>query len=275
MSELERLDRIEDIASLRLFVTEYAARHPRSYPWRETSDPWEILISEFMLQQTQTSRVVSKYASFLSRYPIPLALAESSLEELLGLWKGLGYNRRALNLKRCAQLIVDRHDGRVPNVQAALEALPGIGPYTASAIRVFAFSEPVVLIETNIRRLFLYVFFKNREDVHDRDILIIIERALDRSDPKAWYASLMDLGSDLAQWVENPNRMSKHYAKQARFEGSNRQIRGLILKLLLERPHMSDEFESLPFEAPRIIEQIRALEREGFIERIDESWRLR
>ena len=275
MNDLERLDAIGDVEGLRSFVWEYASRNPRSYPWRSTSDPWEILVSEVMLQQTRTSRVESKYSSFLSRYPVPLALAESSVEELLGLWKGLGYNRRGLNLKRCAEAIVESHTGRVPNDQKALEALPGIGPYTASAVRAFAFSEPVVLIETNIRRLFLYLFFKDREDVDDREILVFIERALDGSDPKAWYAALMDLGSDLSRWVENPNRKSRHYARQARFEGSNRQIRGLILKMLLAGPKERAEFTSLPFEKARIETQLEALEREGFLEERGALYKLR
>ena len=272
---LESLDAVRDVEGFRSFVYAHASENPRSYPWRETCDPWEILVSEVMLQQTQTKRVASRFASFTARYPIPLALAESSVEELLGLWKGLGYNRRGLNLKRCAERIVSDHEGRVPNDQEALEALPGIGPYTASAVRAFAFSEPVVLIETNIRRLFLYVFFKDREDVHDREILIRIEEALDRSDPKAWYAALMDLGSDLARHVENPNRKSRHYTKQSRFEGSDRQIRGRILDVLLTGTKDESELTALPFERTRITAQLEALEREGFITPHEGVWRLR
>ena len=272
---LEGLDSIRDVGSFRSFVYAYASQNPRSYPWRETSDPWEILVSEVMLQQTQTGRVASKFPSFIARFPIPLALADSSVEELLGFWKGLGYNRRGLNLKRCAERIVGYHGGRVPSDQQALEALPGIGPYTASAIRAFAFSEPVVLIETNIRRLFLYVFFKGRDDVHDREVLVRIEETLDRDDPKAWYSALMDLGSDLSRYVENPNRRSRHYTKQSRFEGSNRQIRGRILEALLTGPKERREIDALPFDRKRIAAQLEALGREGFIEEQDGVWKLR
>jgi A/G-specific adenine glycosylase len=270
---LARLSAHPDIDAFRSIVWEFAARNPKEYPWRTTSDPWEILVSEVMLQQTQTSRVVNKYRTFLARYPHPGALADSSIEELLGLWKGLGYNRRGLNLKRCAESIVTEHGGRVPNDQDALEALPGIGAYTASAVRAFAFNEPVVLIETNIRRLFLYTFFLDREQVNDREVLEVIAHALDASDPKGWYAALMDLGSALKSWVPNPNRKSTHYAKQARFEGSNRQIRGRILGMLLSGPSTMDELESLPFENTRIEEQVGALEREGFL--IEDAGRYR
>lgn len=272
---LKDLDTVSDIESLRSFVWNFYAEHERTYPWRETHDPWEILVSEVMLQQTQTDRVVPKYRSFIDRYPVPLALAQSSVEEMLRYWKGLGYNRRGLNLLRCAQGLVEHHDGRVPNDQAALEALPGIGSYTASAVRIFAFAEPVVLIETNIRRLFIYVFFKNRTDIADREIIAYIEQAIDRSDPRSWYYALMDVGSELKRHVVNPNRRSKQYTKQSRFEGSNRQIRGRILDSLLSGPKQFEDLLGLGFETARIEEQLKALESEGFLVSHEGSFRLR
>ena len=271
---LERLDAVRDVESFRSFVWDYASEHRRSYPWRETHDPWEVLVSEVMLQQTQTDRVVSKYRVFLDRYPVPRALAESSVEELLGYWKGLGYNRRGLNLLRCARMIVDEHGGRVPRDEASLLALPGVGSYTARAVLAFAFAEPVVLIETNIRRLFIHVFFKDDVAVDDRDIIPLIEEALDRSDPREWYYALMDVGSELKRHVANPNRKSKQYARQSRFEGSNRQIRGAILGLLLSGARDSDAVFALNFENERIASQLEALEAEGFLVREDDCVRL-
>lgn len=262
----ERQDPIEQREAFQALVLRFYAERGRDYPWRRTRDPWAILVSEVMLQQTQTDRVVPKYEAFLDRFPVPEALADSSVEELLSLWKGLGYNRRALALKRAAEAIVRDDDGIVPRGEDALRALSGVGPYTAAAVRAFAFGEPVVLIETNIRRLYLYVFFTGRTEVPDREIMPLIAETLDRSDPRRWYYALMDLGAGLAKAVPNPSRRSRHYTKQSRFEGSDRQIRGRILDELLKGPRTRLELLELPFEDSRIDAQLRALVDEGFCE---------
>lgn len=210
--------------------------HGRTFPWRETSDPYAITVSEFMLQQTQTERVVPKYLAFLDELPTWNALARANQAQVLRLWQGLGYNRRALNLQASAQAVVERFGGEMPNDTKDLLGLPGIGPYTASAIEAFAYNKPVVMIETNIRRVYIHHFFADRTGVHDSEILPHIEETLDQDNPRIWYYALMDYGAYLGRIMPNPNRRSKHYARQSAFQGSRRQVRGMIVRFMLEQP---------------------------------------
>ena len=188
-----------------------------------------------MLQQTQTSRVLDHFGPFVARFPDARSLAAADRGEVLALWSGLGYNRRAVALHRAAALIADRFGGEVPSGEEELRALPGVGPATAGAVRAFGFGLPAVFVETNIRRAVLHELFPDREAVSDRDLLPVLERALDRSDPRTWYQALMDYGAALGRTGPNPNRRSAHYTRQSSFDGSNRQQRGLILRVLAER----------------------------------------
>jgi len=237
----------------------------RSFPWRETRDPWSILVSEFMLQQTQTDRVVPKYLAWMEAFPTPAALACAPLSEVLRLWSGLGYNRRALALARSASRIESL--GRFPCEEAELLELPGVGPYTARAVLAFAFSRPVVLIETNIRSVFLHRFFQGEEGVPDSRILPAVEATLDRSDPRTWYYALMDYGAALKRRIGNPNKRSAHYAKQSPFADSNRRIRGALLKALGARGGAdADELAAaLPFARERVVKALAELKAEGFV----------
>lgn len=204
-------------------------------PWRRTTDPYRILVSEVMLQQTQVDRVVPFYRSFLAAFPTFRALSRAPVARVLKAWQGLGYNRRALMLRRLAQAAVADHGGALPDDYGKLVSLPGIGPYTAGAVCAFAFNKPHPVIETNIRRVYLHHFFPGRRQVHDRDILPFVIRHLSFDIPvRHWYWALMDYGATLAKSVPNPNRRSKQYARQSAFEGSVRQLRGRILRLLLE-----------------------------------------
>jgi A/G-specific adenine glycosylase len=209
-------------------------KNRREFVWRQTTDPYKILVSEVMLQQTQTTRVVEKYELFLQAFPTVDALAQAPFQEVLLLWKGLGYNRRALSLQRCAQTIVAEHQGVFPSNYNDLIELPGIGPYTASAVCTFAFNRPLVFIETNIRAVFIHEFFQGREKIHDREIMPLIEQTVDKKNPREWYYALMDYGAQLKKRVKNPSRKSAHHAQQSKFEGSSRQVRGLILQALLD-----------------------------------------
>ena len=202
-------------------------------PWRETRDPYRILVSEIMLQQTQVDRVRGKYEAFLSAFPDVAALASAPLDRVLAAWQGLGYNRRAVALHRSARILRSEHHCLIPNDTAALVALPGIGAATAGSIRAFAFNEPVVFIETNIRRVFIHEFFPGREAVADDELLPFVAAALVRRSPRDWYYALMDYGTALARQVPNPNRRSRTYTRQSRFEGSDRQLRGAILRVLV------------------------------------------
>ena len=229
----------EKIKKFQKTIWNYYKQHGRSFPWRDTRNPYHILISEFMLQQTQVERVLPKYEQFISVFPDIHHLSHAPLRKVLAVWKGLGYNRRVLHLKCCSQKIVDEYSGSIPQSIDHLIKLPGIGRATASAIVTFAFNKPSVFIETNIRRVYIYFFFRDRERIHDREILPLIEETMKLRNPRQWYYALMDYGSMLKKKSRNPNRKSLHYQKQPSFEGSVRQIRGIILKELLEEEQLS------------------------------------
>lgn len=242
-------------------------QNKRSFPWRETTDPYAITVSEIMLQQTQTDRVVPKYLAFLRVFPTWQSLAKGSVAEVLTLWQGLGYNRRALALKRMAEVVTAQYGGVLPQERDKLEGLPGIGPYTAGAILAFAFNQPVVCIETNIRRVFIHHFFPKEASVHDRQLLPLIVETIDEVNPREWYYALMDYGAKLAKDLPNPNRRSAHYAKQSTFEGSNRQARGAIIRSLtkigkISREHLYEKVGKNPQSIDAILEQLR---KEGFL----------
>jgi A/G-specific adenine glycosylase len=222
------------IARFRDLIKVYYATYGRDFSWRRDITPYRVLVSEIMLQQTQTSRVDEKFPAFIDRFGDFQELAEAPLSEVLRMWKGLGYNRRARFLHESAQRIVAEHGGVLPDDEKTLATLPGIGGATASSICAFAFNQPVVFIETNIRTVFLYFFFNAQSRVHDRDILPLVTRALDRTAPRAWYSALMDYGVFLKKTVGNVSRASRHYTRQSPFAGSNRQLRGRILQLLLD-----------------------------------------
>lgn len=190
-----------------------------------------------MLQQTQVSRVQEKFALFTARFPGWQDLADATPAQVLAQWQGLGYNRRGLFLHRAARIVVDQYNGRLSDDPEQVDTLPGIGPATASAIVTYAFNRPTVFIETNIRRVFLHHCFPQEESVPDSQLEPLVEMAVSRHhhQPRDWYYALMDYGSYLAKQIPNPNRRSKHYARQSRFEGSDRQIRGQILRLLLNQ----------------------------------------
>ncbi|NYT17474.1 MAG: ArsR family transcriptional regulator [Methanomicrobiales archaeon] len=251
----------------RLKITKFYHSHRRDLPWRDTTDPYQILVSEIMLQQTQVERVRDKYARFLSRFPDVESLARATVEEVLGEWQGLGYNRRALALKKAAVEIVERFGGILPDDEKNLRSLPGVGPYTAAAILAFAFNRPVVLIETNIRRVFIHCFFRDRTGVSDEEILPLIQQTLDREHPREWYNALMDYGWHLGTTIENPNRRSRHYSRQAPFEGSNRQLRGKILRMLVDGGELEtgDLCRNLDLPASAVDTVLSQLETEGFI----------
>jgi len=223
-------------------VWEYYRAHGRNeLPWRHNIDAYRVTVSELMLQQTQVSRVVPKYREFLERFPTVRDLAAAPLGDVLRVWGGLGYNRRAKFLRETARQVVDDHGGVLPGDLEDLMALPGIGRNTAGAILAYAYDRPVVFVETNIRTVFIHHFFDDQTGIADTAILELAGAALDREHPREWYWALMDYGAYLKQEVGNLNRLSKTYAKQSAFHGSRRQIRGQVLRLLGEKPRTVDE----------------------------------
>lgn len=216
-------------------IYSYYREHRRDLPWRRSVTPYKVVVSEIMLQQTQVDRVAPKYKAFIKRFPNWQTLARASTADVLTYWQGLGYNRRALALQRMAQMVMRDHAGRLPHDPEILEQFPGIGPHTAASICAFAFDLPVVFIETNIRSVFIHHFFTDRIDVTDAELQPLIAKMLDTNCPRQWYSALMDYGTMLKKQVGNPSQRSKHYTKQSKFEGSRRQLRGRVLKLLLDR----------------------------------------
>jgi A/G-specific adenine glycosylase len=184
-------------------VLAYYREHGRRLPWRATRDPYAIVVSEVMLQQTQVPRVEGKYEPFLEAFPDFGSLGTAPLAAVLEAWSPLGYNRRAVNLKRIAEIVVSRYDARLPDDPAILASLPGIGRSTAAAIACYAFGESVPFIETNVRAVFLHYFFAGAEDVPDGALMPLVEATWDRDDPRAWGYALMDYGSWLKRQVPN------------------------------------------------------------------------
>ncbi len=205
-------------------------------PWRENTDPYSIVVSEIMLQQTQVSRVLDYYKNWKKIFPNWNKLAKAELRDVLKEWKGLGYNRRGKYLHDIAKRV---SQSQFPKDGRSLRDLPGIGEYTASAIEAFSFNHPSILIETNIRTAVIYHFFKNKNDVSDKEIRFVLEQCIKpgtkaHKNPREWYWALMDYGSHLKQEVGNLNKKSKTYSRQTRFEGSSRQLRSQILHYIVE-----------------------------------------
>jgi len=282
-SDRERVDgfgpspaMLPGLTEFRETIREYYRRHQRSMPWRETEDPYAILVSEIMLQQTQTDRVMPHYLSFLERFPTIVSLAGATLQEVLVQWRGLGYNRRGKSLHDAARIITERHGGRVPEDIADLLALPGVGPYTAGAVRAFAWGRPEVIIETNIRRVMLQVYFPGRPDVHDREIIPVIAATLDNLSPREWYYALMDYGSYLGRNFANPNRRSRHYVRQAPLKGSVREVRGRIIAVLSGSGSVArSELERIVGSGDSRFEiALSGLERDGMVVQVGGSVRL-
>jgi A/G-specific adenine glycosylase len=256
-------------------IYRYFKKHGRLHlPWRGETDPYKILVSEIMLQQTQAGRVVPKYEAFIKRWDSAKKLAKAPNSDVLSLWSGLGYNRRALNLKRAAEAVETQFKGVFPKTKEGILALPGVGPYTAGAILAFAFNQPEVMIETNIRSVYIHFYFPKKKKVDDKELLSIIERTMDRRNPRNWYAALMDYGAILKATNPNPSRRSKHHAKQSKFKGSLREVRGAVLKLLLKQKKVSEREVGALFDAERAEGALRGLTKDGLIKKVGNSYTL-
>ncbi|MCQ8894727.1 MAG: A/G-specific adenine glycosylase [Methanolinea sp.] len=258
-----------EIEDFREMVWRFSRASRRDFPWRNTEDPYCILVSEVMLQQTGVERVGVSYPAFIETFPGFSALAAASLSEVLRAWKGLGYNRRAYYLHQAARIVQNEHGGSLPRDERALVTLPGVGRATAAAIRAFAFNEPSVFIETNIRRTFLFWFFPEGKGISDRTILPLVAATLDQKDPREWYYALMDLGHHLRCIIPDPNTRSAHYHRQSPFPGSDREIRGKIIGLLLSRSPMdqADLLAAIHADPGRVLCACSRLEEEGIVTR--------
>lgn len=259
-------------------VWDYYAKYGRNLQWRQPGagglfDPYKILVSEVMLQQTQVNRVEPKYVEFLATFPSVSDLAAANLSDVIRLWSGLGYNRRAKFLWQAASMTVHDYAGQFPKDQKALTKLPGVGYNTAGAICAYAYNQPVIFVETNIRTVYIHHFFTGRNEVHDNEIFPLLEQTVDTENPREWYWALMDYGSHLKSRVGNASRGSKHYVKQSIFEGSRRQLRGQVLRALHDgKQTVLHLQQQIPDE--RLIEVLTDLQKEGLILRAGKGYRL-
>ncbi len=248
-------------------IYSYYRANGRDLPWRRTHDPYHILVSEIMLQQTQVERVLGKYEEFLCLFPHTKILAQAALAYVLKVWQGLGYNRRARNLWLAARRVMEHHAGRIPQTREELIRLPGVGQATAGAVMAFAYNKPVVFIETNIRTVFLYFFFNESHAVHDKDLIPLLAQVLDKKNPRQWYYALMDYGVYLKKHYPELRKKSIHYKKQSAFKGSRREVRSMIIKQLLDRGELLlSEIAEQSNRSPEAIKAIADdLHKEGFI----------
>ena len=226
----------------------YSCNNRDYLPWRVTKtrkvSAYHILVSEVMLQQTQVNRVREKFLAFLKAFSTLHVLSRAPLRDILVVWQGMGYNRRAIYLKRAAEILVAKYNGTIPRDPKLLDALPGIGPYTAGAIACFAYNKPTVFLDTNIRKVFIHHFFgqkkkdERRKRVSDKEILSVARRALWKNDPRRWHYALMDYGA--SEFSRRPDLLAKSasYHKQSRFEGSPRYWRSQIVTYLLSHRHV-------------------------------------
>jgi A/G-specific adenine glycosylase len=270
-------------------VLSYYTTHGRKLPWRfkeaisaRGGHAYKIFVSELMLQQTQVDRVIPKYAQFLKTFPNWNALARAPQKKVLRAWQGLGYNRRALFVRRAAQTVVQKYGGALPRDFSALASLPGVGPYTAGALLAFIWNEPMVFIETNIRAVFLHHFFPQKagrlpaQKITDAELLPLITETLDLKNPRVWYWALMDYGAYLKKTLPNPSRRSAHHARHTPFAGSQRQLRGAIVRALAARPESE---RALVRRTHRTLSDVRAalsaLSTEGFIRKTKTRYTLK
>ncbi len=252
--------------AFRDFIYQEASSCWRDLPWRHTEDAYAIMVSELMLQQTQVARVVPKFKAWMERFPDIESLAGAPVDEVLRLWSGLGYNRRALALHRASGIIVDEFHGKVPADETLLRSLPGIGIYTSRAILAFAFDKPTAFLETNIRTVFLKHIFPGETGVTDKALEAVAGDVLDTASPRRWYTALMDYGAELKRVEGNHSRRGAAYKKQAPFATSFRRVRGAVLKQLVEQKNVSiDElYAALPFSRENIEKCAAILVSEGF-----------
>jgi len=262
------------------------------YPWRaDDADPYAVLVSEVMLQQTQARRVAPAFVVFLDRFPTVGSLGEASRGEVLREWGSLGYNRRAVALHEAARRIVREHDGVVPDDPVVLRTLPGVGPYTASAVAALGYGRRVPAIDTNVRRVVSRTVLGREPAAADTDeVRVAATDSLRSRDPRSWNQAVMDLGREICRSAPRcetcplragcrfatqraPSALGRGAAKRAnaqsstRFEGSSRQARGAILRALRRRSPstLATVAVATGLSPSRLHEALRALSAEGMI----------
>ena len=264
-----------EVGAFREQVWGYYRQAGRRMPWRDDPSPYKVLVSELMLQQTQVSRVVPKFETFMYTCDSFASLANVPLSTVLELWSGLGYNRRAKYLHQTAQIVVHDYDGLLPSSRDELIKLPGVGANTAGAILAYAYNQPVVFIETNIRTVYFHHFYADHTDqVSDKQLETLVEQTLDRDNPREWYWALMDYGAFLKKTVGGRLSSSSHYVKQTPLKGSAREMRGRILRALITGKQDEQLLRETVLWDERFEPALAALSREGLIEKTGGYFRL-
>lgn len=249
------------------FLYETAAPLWRDMPWRSDTRPYYVLVSELMLQQTQVARVVPKFEAFIARFPDEAVLAKASLADVLRMWQGLGYNRRAKFLHDAVKMIVEEFAGTFPHSEADILRLPGVGKNTAGAIRAYAYNQPSLYIETNVRTVYTHHFFNDDFAVDDKQIIELLEQTLDTENPRGFYQALMDYGSWLKAHGVRNNSQSKHYKKQTPLAGSVREVRGQIVRELGSHDLTETQLREKVDGDERFNEALFGLVRDGLVQR--------
>jgi len=246
----------------------------RDMPWRRDTRGYYVLVSELMLQQTQVDRVIPKFAAFIEQFPDENALARATLAEVLTLWNGLGYNRRAKFLHEAVRKIVNEYQGIFPADEATLRALPGVGKNTAGAVLAYTYNQPAIFIETNIRTVYFHHFFAGKEAVSDAELMPLMNATLDKEHPREFYWALMDYGTFLKkQGVGRPSQ-SLHYRKQSALKGSVREVRGQIIRMLAIREMTSDALRRTTAADGRFETALRGLVQDGLIQQTNGYYHL-
>lgn len=288
----------QQVTAFQETVWEYFRDAKRAMPWRDRPDPYYVLVSELMLQQTQVPRVIPKFEGFIERFPNAKALAGAKLADVLSEWNGLGYNRRAKFLHMAAKMVESVFGGTIPNTIDDLVKLPGVGPNTAGAILAYAYNQPVVFIETNIRTVYIHHFFHDQSNVNDKQILELVGQTLpaireeqrpvreansdsfrkgamrnpERVSHREWYWALMDYGTHLKQTLPGRNVQSKHYKKQGQLAGSLREMRGRIIRALVGTSLSEEALREQVAADDRFVPAINGLKRDGLVIQQNEQW---
>lgn len=242
----------------------------RDMPWRENTEPYFVLVSELMLQQTQVDRVITKFEQFMTLFPTIRDLADAPLSEVLIAWSGLGYNRRAKFLHTAAKKVISDFNGTIPDSYELLVTLPGVGPNTAGAILAYSFNQPVVFVETNVRTVYFHHYFEDRVLVTDAQLKELVTKTIDTEHPREWYWGIMDYGAQLKRQGVGRINKSSHYKKQEQLRGSLREVRGMILKELARRNFSDDELRAHVPPDERYAIALRALIDEKLVARTDD-----
>lgn len=267
--DFNSLERVKE--EFNLFLKKYYTEKKRILPWRENINSYHIFVSEFMLQQTQVSRVINYFNTFIEKFPTFNALSQAPQSAILESWSGLGYNRRAMYLHQGAKVITEEYKELIPSCVKTLKKIKGIGEYTASALITYSYNIPTIFVETNIRTVCFSIFeqYFNEEKISDKNLIKLIQQIIDRENPREWYYAMMDLGTELKKILPQFHlKKSSSYQKQSLFRGSIREIRGKIIKFLTKNNQQKvirKEVELL-CKDPRVDTCITNLIKEGLIE---------